>query len=470
MQVSAQQKKQLKEQFKTYLMEKHPEWNDTETLRSVSNAFFAFDTYVGIDFWSCFTDTQALQTARDNIRAYLYTKMSSADASKKAEDCFVSMRYMKAFLDDTYQHIAKGRRETSAGTVYLKSAFRKWMQNQKKVNGATYSPNTIHAYVTVLKNVIGRLAIPDTGYADVFFCISPSAFSQVHRTILSSPQFGKMGTADGRKCARALALYDAFLKEYSTDNRDFIKPLSGTGFVRWFVPLVNTLKKLGGAATLEQIRLEIVREYPGKVTADETFAAELERVVPYLLYEGVLGKAAQDVLALTLRGLQTKMTETYASSIFLKWNALLNEQAPAVPVNTDEPHYWIYSLGEASSLWDTFLRAGIIAMGLDDLGDLMQYPTQKALRTQMQSLYGKKALLSAGTVWQFSHVLKPGDVLFAQKGQGQILGRGIITSAYRFDPMREHHLHIRSIQWALPGQAFPGDPQKTQALRTSLPF
>ena len=116
--------------------------------------------------------------------------------------------------------------------------------------------------------------------------------------------------------------------------------------------------------------------------------------------------------------------------------------------------YWIYSPGEFGSIWGECCKDGIMAIGWEEIGDLTQYSSKDEMKKAMKkaidpSLSYKNA---AHATWQFANEMKPGDIVFAKKGAYKILGRGVVTSDYRFDAARKSYNNIRSVNWTDKGE------------------
>ncbi len=144
---------------------------------------------------------------------------------------------------------------------------------------------------------------------------------------------------------------------------------------------------------------------------------------------------------------------------FLKERETANHSQPSgqssVATDTsDRKDYWIYAPGEGSRLWDEFYEKGIMGLGWEELGDLMQYPSKEAMKAKMKALYGAEyTYRNAGhATWQFAYELKPGDVVFVKKGRTKIIGRGIVTSEYHFDAARNEYQHIHEVKWTHRGE------------------
>lgn len=116
-------------------------------------------------------------------------------------------------------------------------------------------------------------------------------------------------------------------------------------------------------------------------------------------------------------------------------------------------HYWLYSPGDNAKLWDECYGKGLMALGWSEIGDLRQYHSKdemkQAMKKDIDPNYTYK--MAAHATWQFANELKPGDIIFAKKGMHTIVGKGIVTSDYRFDPERKQYKHVRDVKWTHKG-------------------
>lgn len=103
--------------------------------------------------------------------------------------------------------------------------------------------------------------------------------------------------------------------------------------------------------------------------------------------------------------------------------------------NLEDVHYWIYSPGNNAVNWDDYYERGIMAIERNELGDLSAYSSKEEMRRQMQKAIDptRSFTHSALETWQFVHEIEIGDVIIAKKGKHTIIGRGIVTSRYRYD-------------------------------------
>jgi len=164
--------------------------------------------------------------------------------------------------------------------------------------------------------------------------------------------------------------YNAWETTVSDNN----KKLSTASFLRWFIPLVNVLKKLGGSATPEEARNKIIEdlnlndeeisETRGKTNINK-FENEVAFARSYLVHEGIIDKSIPGLWQLTEKGKNIVLTEQMVSDIFKKWVEILRkrrESAQTSSPDQDIPSikYWIYAPGENSRKWDEFYSQGIM--------------------------------------------------------------------------------------------------------------
>jgi 5-methylcytosine-specific restriction protein B len=104
----------------------------------------------------------------------------------------------------------------------------------------------------------------------------------------------------------------------ASTSEDQNKNSSAASFLKWFAPLINALRELGGSATPEQARKqiisdlnlpdEIINETRGK-TAVKKFDNEVAFARNYLVYEGYIDSSVRGVWSLTEKGLSAPMND-----------------------------------------------------------------------------------------------------------------------------------------------------------------
>lgn len=255
----------------------------------------------------------------------------------------------------------------------------------------------------------------------------------------------------------------------SPTSKDIKQTKSAASFLKWFAPLINALKKLGGSGKPDEVRNqiisdlklpeEIINETRGKSEVKK-FDNEVSFARNYLVYDGYLDNSVRGIWTLTEKGKTAPMNEEIASQIFVKWTEVFKKQREETSrsqsdvVNDKEKKYWIYAPGHNASKWDEFYKAGIMGIGWDKLGDLKQYSSKEAMKTKMKELYGEEYTYknAAHATWQFANELSPGDIIFVKKGVYKLIGRGVVESEYIFDEDRSEYKHIHKVKWQENGE------------------
>lgn len=251
---------------------------------------------------------------------------------------------------------------------------------------------------------------------------------------------------------------------------------SGAKFLRWFRPLLQALKDLGGSATPKEARNKIIENE--KLTEEETNAVIGKTQTPefnndvawarqYLVRGGYLDNSTRGVWKLTENGWTVDMTDELASEIFktiVKENQQDKEDKGSALADDDvnTKRFWIYSPGHNASKWSECTGKEIMLIGWGEIGDLSKFTSKSAMKTAMQEAYGdnKPYRNAALATWQFANEMKPGDIVFAKKGRDTVIGRGVVESGYVFDDSSDdEYNNIRKVKWTdigeweHPGQA-----------------
>lgn len=130
--------------------------------------------------------------------------------------------------------------------------------------------------------------------------------------------------------------------------------------------------------------------------------------------------------------------------------------------DVDTIHYWIYAPGDGAAKWDEFYKLGVMGLGWSQIGDLTQYASKDEMKTAMKAKIDPTVSYknAAHATWQFANEIKPGDIIFVKKGMYQVIGRGVVTSEYYYDPSVDAeypNLHkvnwTNNGEWQHPGQA-----------------
>ena len=97
--------------------------------------------------------------------------------------------------------------------------------------------------------------------------------------------------------------------------------------------------------------------------------------------------------------------------------------------------YWTYAPGNNASNWDEFYEKGIMAIRWQEVGNMAAYADKSQVHVKLQEIYGEQRSYKniATALWEFSKVMKPGDVIFVKNGKSQLVGRGVVVSDYFWD-------------------------------------
>ena len=120
-----------------------------------------------------------------------------------------------------------------------------------------------------------------------------------------------------------------------------------------------------------------------------------------------------------------------------------------------ETKYWMYAPGENASKWSRCKEQGIICIGWDEMGDLSQINTLSECRDGLRDVYENpdSSFMNDGlAIWEFSHVMQNGDIIYAKRGLSNIIARGIVKSEYIYDQSQEDFCHTRKVEWTHIGE------------------
>lgn len=96
-----------------------------------------------------------------------------------------------------------------------------------------------------------------------------------------------------------------------------------------------------------------------------------------------------------------------------------------------------------------------MCLGWDKIGDYSESDTRTDIKKRLQEVYKKpeNSFNNASlAIWSFLAEMKVGDIIFAKKGTGKIIGRGVVTGDYHFDPDATEFMNIRSVRWENDGE------------------
>ena len=507
--IGIQQLNSLRNEFRAYLREANPDWSDTTVSAFFSSAFFVLKNNVGIDFWASLIDEESMLAARDKIRDYLASTKGSGRPDEQANGYLSALRQLKAFLDTKYPTLPVEWSGKAISDVNLKSDFQVWLKKQKKQNGESYSHNTITGYTSALKNATEKLKLGDAVNSDLFFYTTLDEFEEAHKIILAAPNFDDVDRAAGNKnYSSGMILYARFLKELGEPSAwifqgnpkyyDVITAVETLETLTWAVNQYPKQIKGGDRAYIWLSGSDSGIIASGTILCDPEIKkpnlddpyirGDALKTEPYLAVDIKIERRLTHERvsrAVLLADERTKQLEilTYPGATNFRVGkahegvieSIIDGSYERIPA-VDEPEievigkrrYWLYAPGAQARFWDEFYDAGIMGIGYDDLGglgDLTQFASRSDIKTAMQQKYGdeKSYMNDSLALWQFANDISIDDIVFAKKGYSLVLGYGVITSDYIYDPERNEYKHIRKVNWMQKGEwEHPGQAvQKT---------
>lgn len=263
---------------------------------------------------------------------------------------------------------------------------------------------------------------------------------------------------------------------------------SGPRFVRFFGPVLDALRDLGGTGTPKAV-LEWVANHTG-VTEEERnetmssgasrFKNHVDWARFYLSKAGLIGSVKRGVWVLTAEGQKAKPSMPEALEIFQRVQEKMDEESPETleggevrmpDGTTASGKYWTWSAGAGGEHWDEFYENGIAAIGWDGTPDLREFKSKDEIREKLLELWpgdsSKKN--DAHTCWQFVHDIEIGDIIFAKQGFTKLLGYGVVEGEYEFDEKRPHYKHVRKVKWLAKGEwEMPQDSKMAMKTLTDI--
>ena len=131
----------------------------------------------------------------------------------------------------------------------------------------------------------------------------------------------------------------------------------------------------------------------------------------------------------------------------------VTQEAALGDADVQTVRYWLYAPGRGACMWDEFYKRGVMGLGWHELGDLRGYATKEEMRQRLLETRDDNTSQtnSARAVWQFANEMNPGDVIFVKRGLKEIVGRGVVTGDYVYDPDGGEYPHLREVSWTRQG-------------------
>lgn len=116
---------------------------------------------------------------------------------------------------------------------------------------------------------------------------------------------------------------------------------------------------------------------------------------------------------------------------------------------TPSRRYWKIAPGEKARLWPGMRDQGLIAIGWDDLRPdfLLNVASRDNLHAFLRERNKDESPQTARQLWQFAQEIRPGDIIVANRGFSEIVGRGVVTGPYAHRPDRAEFHHTLPVRW-----------------------
>ena len=89
----------VRNEYREYLREKHPDWADSTLRTHVSDAFYLYQNTVLLSFWKCFADDSSMAAAKDDLYNYLKNEVMADRAEERTNSYFRDLTMLKEFID-----------------------------------------------------------------------------------------------------------------------------------------------------------------------------------------------------------------------------------------------------------------------------------------------------------------------------------------------------------------------------------
>ena len=244
------------------------------------------------------------------------------------------------------------------------------------------------------------------------------------------------------------ALRDGVLKTWAVNqHKKIIK--AGDSVIIWVTGENSGCYGLATVMSEVQVSEEDSKEVSYRIKPTETGASEGVTIrIDNNLWNAPVLRAALDNLPgfsdfpAGTQGTNLKITEAHFKGI------------QGLVLGRIQMRYWVYAPGPNAKFWDECWQKGIMVFGADELVDLQTYESKAAIEKALKKASGLKSRPTndALAAWEFSRVVKPGDVIIAKKGRKQYIGYGIVTGPYVYDASRVTYRNVRTMKWIKKGE------------------
>ena len=372
--------KEIRNEYKQYLIEKHPEWSENTISTHVSDACYIWNNTVIPGFWKVFVSDESMEAAKESIKDFLKNETKSDKYEERANYYFKDLVMLKEFFDVKYGGVAN------------------------RIGSEFDAEEVIYA---VCKKYYDGTVTEEEALEELSEKV-PSFSVTSHKMTLGL--FNYM--IEGKKYSRrsnieiTICLIRNIGKDYGNDK--MLNALSATR--------ENIIYYYGQTGNKSNCMRKCCQQLADENGFELSFGEDM--------FDGITPKK--------------------------------NNASTLADDDVDSTRYWIYSPGDNACKWDEFYKAGIMAIGWHEIGDLSVFSSKDEMKQKLKETRGQQYSYknAAHATWQFANDIKPGDVVFVKKGMYKIIGRGVVTSDYQYTPdyEDEEYCNIRSVNWTHNGE------------------
>ena len=122
--------KEVREEFRSYLTNNHPEWSEGTISTRVSDAFFIWNNTVMPGFWKVFVSDESMNDAKENISEFLKNDTKAPNYAERTNGYFRDIKRLKEFLDTQYNGVANRIGDEFNAEEVLYSVARKFYNGE----------------------------------------------------------------------------------------------------------------------------------------------------------------------------------------------------------------------------------------------------------------------------------------------------------------------------------------------------
>jgi 5-methylcytosine-specific restriction protein B len=127
----------------------------------------------------------------------------------------------------------------------------------------------------------------------------------------------------------------------------------------------------------------------------------------------------------------------------------LSFQAESFTNVSSNRRYWLIAPGEGARKWEEWTEQNIAALGWDKIGDPTVFGSKEEIEKALSDAYPSESsrTIAAQMIWNFSSVLKPGDVVFAKLGRSEVIGWGTVSGPLFHNPELGDLPNVVPVNW-----------------------